>query len=153
MACGLLLLAGAARAERPGGSFRFPQGAPLGSLLASSWDTTITQPFTEAHAGYDLAAGTARFEVDSAPAAVLFLLLRDTFTIEGPPPGTLCGVRAELHFTGSLLAYGGHGTAAYASAALRVGAAGGRSRSAIPDRQARRGALHCRHDLLSALLD
>jgi hypothetical protein len=121
--CALALLANAAGADCPVGSFRFPQDASLGSLQASAWDTTVTQPFSVAHAGYDLAAGTAHFDVDSAPAAILYLLLRDQFTIEGTPPGTVCSVRAELHFTGSLLAYGGHGTAAYASAALRVGGA------------------------------
>ena len=117
----LVLLAGAAHADCPDGLFQFPHDAALQDLEASAWDTTVTLPFTLGHAGYDLAAGTAHFDVQSNLTALLFLLLRDTFTVEGPAPGIPCSVHAELRYTGSLLAHGGHGSAAYASAVLRVG--------------------------------
>ena len=123
--CAAALAGSGAEADCPDGRFQLftDPSSPQVPLVASAWDTTIALPYTAAHAGYDLAAGTAHFDVLSSPSAIVHLLLSDAFTIEGPPAGTPCAVRAELRFAGSLLAYGGHGSAAYAAAALRVGSA------------------------------
>jgi hypothetical protein len=120
----LLVLGGrGARADCPEATFHFLLDTPYVPIYASVFDTTVTTQFTRGHAGFDLAAGTAHFDVDSDVTALFLLLMRDTYVIEGPASGTPCAVHVAVHLTGTLLRHGLHSSAAFASTELRVGTA------------------------------